>query len=221
MIVDADSQTKRVKKVPKATITRLCMYYRQLELLEFDGYRVVSSDKLGWLCGVTPAQVRKDLGYFGEFGVRWQGYDVIDLKRQIKSILALNRPWNFVVMGVGNLGSAIILNKNLRKRGFLCVGAFDIDKKKIGMNVGEDVWVMGIDRLSDIVKERGVDIGVITTPAKSAQDAAQLLAENGIHAIINFTQTRIILPECCIVDNVDLTVSVDILTYKLHHQALK
>ena len=78
----------KTNKIPKATITRLSMYYRQLELLEFDGYRMVSSEKLAWLCQVNPAQVRKDLGYFGEFGVRGVGYDVIDLQAEIKEILA-------------------------------------------------------------------------------------------------------------------------------------
>ncbi|MBW2144744.1 MAG: redox-sensing transcriptional repressor Rex, partial [Deltaproteobacteria bacterium] len=93
-------------KIPKATITRLSLYYRQLELLEFDGYRMVSSEKLAWLCQVNPAQVRKDLGYFGEFGVRGVGYDVIDLQAEIKKILAVNRDWNICIVGFGNLCSA-------------------------------------------------------------------------------------------------------------------
>ena len=80
-------------RIPRATITRLSLYCRQLELLEFDGYRMVSSEKLAWMCQVNPAQVRKDLGYFGEFGVRGVGYDVRDLKLQIKKILAINREW--------------------------------------------------------------------------------------------------------------------------------
>lgn len=209
------------KKIPKATITRLSMYYRQLELLEFDGYRMVSSDKLAWLCRVTPAQVRKDLGYFGEFGTRGQGYDVIELQKQIKSILALNRPWNFVVVGVGNLGSAIILNDNLRKRGFLCVAAFDIDENKINRMIGDNVYVMELARLAYVIKQRSVDMGVITTPPSAAQEVAELLVDNGVHAIINFTPARIVVPECCIVDNVDLTVNIDIIAYKLYHNILK
>lgn len=209
------------KKIPKATITRLSLYYRQLELLEFDGYRTVSSDKLAWLCRVTSAQVRKDLGYFGEFGTRGQGYDVIDLQRQIKAILALNRPWNFVVLGVGNLGTAIILNENLRKRGFLCVGAFDVDKEKISRIITNDICVMDLARLPYVVKQRSVDIGVITTPVSAAQEAAELLTNSGVHAIINFTPARIAVPECCVVENVDLTVNIDIIVYKLHNNILK
>lgn len=212
---------KDPKKIPKATITRLSLYYRQLELLEFDGYRMVSSEKLAWLCGVTPAQVRKDLGYFGEFGTRGQGYDVIDLQRQIKAILALNRPWNFVVVGVGNLGSAIILNENLRKRGFLCVGAFDVDREKISQLIGRDVCVMELERLPYEVKLRGVDMGVITTPASAAQEVADLLVKNGVHAIINFTPSRIVVPDCCLVENVDLTVNLDLLVYKLHNSIFR
>ena len=107
---------RKVEKVPKITITRLSLYYRQLELLEFDGYRMVSSEKLAWLCQVNPAQVRKDLGYFGEFGVRGVGYDVIDLQRQIKRILALNRDWNFGIAVIGNLGSALLQHHNFPAR---------------------------------------------------------------------------------------------------------
>ena len=89
-------------KIPKATITRLSLYYRQLELLEFDGYRMASSEKLAFLCQVNPAQVRKDLGYFGEFGIRGVGYDVIELQAEIKKILAVNRNWNLCIAGIGN-----------------------------------------------------------------------------------------------------------------------
>ncbi len=206
------------KKIPRATITRLCLYYRQLEMLEFDGYRIVSSNKLAWLTQTTPAQVRKDLGYFGEFGVRGQGYDVIELQRKIKEILALNRPWYFAVIGVGNLGKAIINNQNLKRRGFVCVAAFDIDPQKIGTTAGRDVWIMHIDRLPNAVKERQVDIGVITTPPRAAQKVADLLVQNGIHAIVNFSPTRIILPECCVIDNIDFSVTLDVLSYKAQNR---
>ncbi|MEE9611400.1 MAG: redox-sensing transcriptional repressor Rex, partial [Desulfatiglandales bacterium] len=114
-------------KIPKATITRLSLYCRQLELLEFDGYRMVSSEKLAWLCQVNPAQVRKDLGYFGGFGVRGVGYDVRDLALEIKKILAVNRKWNLGIAGVGNLGSALLQHQNFPARGFNFVAAFDSD----------------------------------------------------------------------------------------------
>ena len=92
-------------KIPKSTITRLSIYCRKLELLEFNGYRMVSSEKLAWQCQVNPAQVRKDLGYFGEFGIRGVGYDVKGLQSEIKKILAINREWNMGLIGLGHLGA--------------------------------------------------------------------------------------------------------------------
>jgi len=122
----------KATKIPKATIKRLSLYCRQLELLEFDGYRMVSSEKLAWLCQVNPAQVRKDLGYFGEFGIRGVGYDVRDLQFEIKQILAINREWNMGIVGIGNLGSALLKHQNFPTRGFHFVAAFDSDTDKIG-----------------------------------------------------------------------------------------
>ena len=205
-------------KIPSATITRLSIYYRQLELLEFDGYRMVSSDKLAWLCQVNSAQVRKDLGYFGEFGVRGVGYDVIDLQAQIKNILAVNRDWNLGVVGIGNLGSAIVHHQNLSARGFKCVAAFDNSPDKIGKKIPSGLTVRDIKDLNAVIQELGIEIGVITTPPSVAQEVADLFLKAHVNAILNFSPTRISVPECCLVNNIDFTVSLDILTYKLHHE---
>jgi len=204
-------------KIPKATITRLSLYYRQLELLEFDGYRMVSSDKLAWLCQVNPAQVRKDLGYFGEFGVRGVGYDVIDLQTHIKKILAVNRDWKIAVAGVGNLGSALLQQESLAARGFVCVAAFDSDPEKIGQLTPSGIQIQDIKDLEKTAKERRIEIGVISTPASAAQMVADQFLEAEVHALLNFSPTRIVVPECCLVENIDFTVKLDVLTYKLHH----
>ena len=205
------------RKIPKATITRLSIYYRQLELLEFDGYRMVSSDKLAWLCQVNPAQIRKDLGYFGEFGVRGVGYDVIDLQTQIKKILAVNRDWNLGVAGIGNLGSALIQRENLTDRGFKCVAAFDNDPLKIGKTVPSGLLVRDIEDLNQVIEELNIEIGVIATPPSAAQKVADLFLEASVNAILNFSPTRISVPSCCLVENIDFTVMLDVLTYKLNH----
>jgi redox-sensing transcriptional repressor len=205
-------------KIPKATITRLSMYYRQLELLEFDGYRMVSSEKMAWLCQVNPAQVRKDLGYFGEFGIRGVGYDVRDLQAQIKKILAVNRDWNVAVAGMGNLGSAFMEHQNLAARRFRCVAAFDIDRRKIGEVTPSGITIQSIDELEDIAEDLGIEIGVITTPPQAAQHVADLFLKAQVNAILNFSPTRIRVPECCLVENVDFTVRLDILTYKLRNE---
>ena len=207
------------EKIPKATITRLSIYYRQLELLEFDGYRVVSSEKLAWLCQVNSAQVRKDLGYFGEFGIRGVGYDVIDLQAQIKEILAINRNWNLGIVGIGKLGSALIQHHNFSARGFKCVAAFDNAPDKIGMELSAGLKVRSIDELRDAVRELDVEIGVITTPASAAQKVADFLLDADVNAILNFSPTRISVPECCLVENIDFTVMLDVLVYQFHHEA--
>ena len=207
------------EKIPKATITRLSIYYRQLELLEFDGYRVVSSEKLAWLCQVNSAQVRKDLGYFGEFGIRGVGYDVIDLQAQIKEILAINRNWNLGIVGIGKLGSALIQHHNFSARGFKCVAAFDNAPDKIGMELSPGLKVRSIDELRDAVRELDVEIGVITTPASAAQKVADFFLDADVNAILNFSPTRISVPECCLVENIDFTVMLDVLVYQFHHEA--
>lgn len=204
--------------IPKATITRLSLYYRQLELMEFDGYRTVSSEKLAWLCQVNPAQVRKDLGYFGEFGVRGVGYDVRDLQRQIKKILAVNREWKLAVVGIGKLGSALLQHRNFQVRGFRCVAAFDSDPEKIGQVGPLGIRIRDIEELPATVKELDISIGVITTPASAAQYVADLFVESDVNAILNFSPTRIQVPDCCMVENIDFTVRLDILAYKLRNE---
>jgi redox-sensing transcriptional repressor len=206
-------------KIPKATITRLSIYYRQLELLEFDGYRVVSSEKLAWLCQVNSAQVRKDLGYFGEFGIRGVGYDVIDLQAQIKEILAINRNWNLGIVGIGKLGSALVQHHNFSARGFKCVAAFDNAPDKIGKRLPSGLKVRSIDELREAVEELDVEIGVITTPASAAQRVADFFLDANVNAILNFSPTRISVPECCLVENIDFTVMLDVLVYKFHHES--
>ncbi len=208
----------KIQKIPKATITRLSMYYRQLELLEFDGYRMVSSEKMAWLCQINPAQVRKDLGYFGEFGIRGVGYDVIELQTQIKKILSVNRDWNLGIVGMGNMGCAILLHRNLALRGFKCVAAFDNAPDKIGNPLPGGMKIRDIRELKTTIRELDIEIGVITTPVSEAQKAADLLLDGHVNAILNFAPTRIKVPDCCLVENIEFTVILDILAYKLRQK---
>ena len=208
----------KTEKIPKATITRLSLYCRQLELLEFDGYRMVSSEKLAWLCQVNPAQVRKDLGYFGEFGVRGVGYDVRDLQLEIKRILAVNRDWNMGIVGIGNLGTALLQHQNFPARGFNFVAAFDCDADKIGKALSSGLVIRNIEGLKTSVRELEIEIGVITTPPSVAQEIADVFLDSHVSAILNFSPTQIHVPECCLVENIDFTVKLDILTYKLKNE---
>ena len=207
----------RSVKIPQATITRLSLYCRQLEILEFDGYRTVSSEKLAWSCQVNPAQVRKDLGYFGEFGIRGVGYDVRDLQFEIKRILSTNRDWNMGIVGIGNLGSALMQFQNFPARGFNFVAAFDSDPEKIGKKLSPDLEIKDVMELIQTVKKLFINMGVITTPAFEAQGVADQFLEAGVNAILNFSPTQIHVPEVCRLENIDFTIKLDILTYKLKH----
>ena len=205
----------RTAKIPKATITRLSLYCRQLELMEFDGYRTVSSEKLAWSCQVNPAQVRKDLGYFGEFGIRGVGYDVRDLQFEIKRILSINREWNMGIVGIGNLGSALMQFQNFPARGFKFVAAFDSDPDKAGKTLNCGLTIEPTSKIREIVPQHNIEIGVLTTPALEAQRVSDLLMDAGIGAILNFTATHIRTPECCIVENVDLALKLENLAYHI------
>ncbi|PIY26453.1 MAG: redox-sensing transcriptional repressor Rex [Deltaproteobacteria bacterium CG_4_10_14_3_um_filter_51_14] len=205
------------KRVPGATITRLSIYHRQLELLEFDGYRLVSSDKLAWLCQVSSAQVRKDLGYFGGFGVRGVGYDVLELQAHIREILSINKVWNLAVVGIGNLGSALLRSRGFALKGFNCVAAFDKDPAKIGKFTAAGIRIKNITELARSVKEMHVDMGVITTPPSEAQRIADMFIRGKVNALLNFSPIRIYVPDCCLVENIDFTIKLDILTYRLTH----
>ena len=179
---------------------------------------MVSSDKLAWLCQVNPAQVRKDLGYFGEFGIRGVGYDVRHLQMQIKKILAVNREWNLAIAGIGKLGSAILQHRNLYLRGFKCVAAFDTDPKKIGRVIPGGLTIKDIAEIKKTVLDLDIEIAVITTPASAAQSVADRFRNAHVNAILNFSPTQISVPDCCLVENIDFTVTLDMLTYKLIHE---
>lgn len=209
---------ERRGKIPKATITRLSLYCRQLELLEFDGYRMVSSEKLAWLCQVNPAQVRKDLGYFGEFGIRGVGYDVRELQFEIKEILAINRKWKMAIVGIGNLGGALLKHENFPARGFHFVAAFDSDPEKIGKVTASGLLINDVAELKKISEELKIDIGVIAVPSRKAQETADIFLDANVNAILNFSPSQIQVPDDCFIENIDFSIKLDTLTYKLKHE---
>jgi redox-sensing transcriptional repressor len=202
-------------KIPMATINRLSIYMRTLQELLEDEVDVISSERLAKQCGVNPAQIRKDLAYFGEFGVRGVGYRVSDLVNQIKEILGLNRPWNLAMIGLGNLGSALIRHGNFIKHGYIFTAAFDTDPQKVGKRLPNGLTINHVDELEDVVKEREVHIGIIATPASAAQSVANQLVLAGINGILNFAPVQIQVPDCCHVENVDFTIKLDAIAYHL------
>jgi redox-sensing transcriptional repressor len=206
-------------KIPMATISRLSIYTRTLQELLEEEVDVISSERLAKQCAVNPAQIRKDLAYFGEFGVRGVGYRVSDLLNQIKEILGLNRPWNLGMVGIGNLGSALIRHANFIRHGYIFTAAFDVDPQKVGRRLPNGLLISHLEEIDEMVKERDVHIGVITTPSSAAQSVANQLVLAGINGILNFAPIQIQVPNCCHVENVDFTIKLDSIAYHLSSTA--
>ncbi len=207
--------TKKTPKIPAPTIERLALYTRPLEIYQREGIAVISSEALARHCGVNPAQVRKDLAHFGEFGVRGVGYEVSKLLGEIKKILSTDREWNLCIMGLGNLGTALVENQNFRQRGYRFVAAFDSDPAKVGKRLPSGLVIQSVEKLPKLVKQLNIEIGVIATPPRQAQKAAELLFAAGIKAILNFAPIQLRSPECCVVENVDFSVNLENLAYHL------
>lgn len=190
------------ERIPRATIQRLAVYVQVLENLMREGTQVISSEMLAKACNVNPSQIRKDLAYFGEFGVRGVGYYVQDLNSSIKRSLGVDRTWNTALIGVGNLGRALLNHKEFKLRGFNIIAAFDCDPFKIGEDVS-GLEVQCTKRLKDRVNDLAIEVGIITTPPERAQRAANHLIEAGIKGILNFAPARITAPDEVYVEYVD------------------
>ena len=209
----------KYQKIPEATIRRLSRYSRCLEEMEQGGEKVVSSAQLANRCMVNAAQVRKDLAYFGEFGIRGVGYYVKDLLHDIKRILGLNKEWRMAVIGIGNLGSALLSYKDFLKQNYKIVAAFDIDPPKVigrvSEKLGKPVEVLHISRIKEVARERKIEIGLITTPPSETQGVANLLVDAEIRGMLNFAPVQIIVPDGYVVKNVFFTTILDNLAYLL------
>lgn len=199
-------------KIPDKTVTRLSIYLRCLEELEAGGVTSVSSRQLAERFGLNSAQVRKDLAYFGQFGVRGLGYYIAELKHNLERILGLKQDWEVALVGVGNLGSALIAYKGFQARGFKIGMAFDADPAKVGQIVG-DVPIVEIAKLVQTVRRKKVKIAVLAVPAPAAQSVADLLVEGGVTAILNFAPAQLTVPDGIKVQNVDLSVLLKTLSY--------
>lgn len=203
------------KHIPRATIQRLAVYLQVLEALNSEETEVVSSEALARACDVNPSQIRKDLAYFGEFGVRGVGYYVSKLVHSIKQSLGTDRIWRTALIGVGNLGRSLLRYQGFPKRGFQIVAAFDCDPFKIGETIA-DLEVMCPRRMKENVKDLRIEIGIITTPTDRAQRAANYLVESDIRCILNFSAARISVPDHVFVEYVDFFHHLYALTFKLN-----
>lgn len=201
-------------KIPEATIVRLSVYSRFLYTADKRGIITISSGDIADGVGVSPAQVRKDLAYFGEFGTRGVGYNVKDLHRHILKILGLSHMWNVALVGLGNLGLALSSYKGFRERGFNIGCILDSDPDKVGTKVN-GVEVHHIDKLEECVKENNAQIGIIAVPANYAQPVADRLIKSGVKAILNFAPVVLNVPPEIELRNVDLAVHLEVLTFNL------
>lgn len=200
-------------RVPEATITRISVYSRYLEQLDRKGVVTVSSVEIAEGVGVSPAQVRKDLAYFGEFRTQGVGYNVKDLRHYTSKILNLNEPWPLVVVGAGNLGFALSTYKGFNNRGFSVVGIFDNDLTKIGKKI-VDLEVSPPEKMPEIIAQHKVKIGIIAfrpvQPGSCRPDDKKRLV-----GILNFAPVSLNVPDHIELRNVDLSVNLEILTFNL------
>ncbi|MGH7682513.1 MAG: redox-sensing transcriptional repressor Rex [Candidatus Eiseniibacteriota bacterium] len=201
-------------RISASTVRRLSGYYRVLEEMESDGRGTISSQGLAHESGVTSAQVRKDLSYFGNFGKRGLGYNVARLRKEIRLILGLNRRWKVALVGAGNIGSALYSHKEFRKQGFDIVGAFDVSPDRVGQR-WRDLTVRHIDELKPEAERLGIEIGVIAVPARAAQAAADRLVAAGMRGILNFAHRRIQIPPAVALRAVNLSIELESLAFAI------
>lgn len=200
--------------VPEVVVERLPQYLRALSHLEEAGLDVISSQQLGELLQVTPAQIRKDLSYFGRFGKQGRGYSISHLLAQLRQILGLDRTWNVAVVGVGRLGRSIISYPGFEPEGFRVVCAFDSDPHLIGQMAG-GLLVHDFANFEEVAESEGVKIAIVAVPAPVAQDVIEHLVDAGIKAILNYAPKSAIVPSGVRVRNVDPVVSLQSMTYHL------
>jgi redox-sensing transcriptional repressor len=201
-------------EIPPVVIDRLPLYARALANLESQDREVVSSQELGLQLSVTPAQIRKDLSYFGRFGKQGRGYNVHKLLDELRRILGLNRQWRMALVGAGRLGRAILGYEGFGPQGFRIVEAFDSDPNMIG-TVVEGLTVRDTADLEDVLGEHGVDIGIVAVPAETAQDAIDRLVRCGVGAILNYAPIAAHVPRDVQIKRVDPVLSLQGMTYYL------
>jgi redox-sensing transcriptional repressor len=201
--------------VSELTTNRLSVYLRSLNQLEAAGTETISSQALAERFHLNAAQIRKDLAYFGEFGVRGVGYYVQDLRRHLRQILGLDRKLKVAVMGAGNLGQALADYPGFKREGFQIVAMFDVADAKIGEESRSGVPIYDLKDLKRVARREHIDIAVIAVPAESAQQVLDQVTAVGIKAVLNFSPGAMKVPAGVKLKSVDLTVSLESLSFFL------
>ena len=201
-------------KAPQMAIRRLSMYYRTLAALREQEVESISSEHLSNLTGSTAAQVRRDLAYFGNFGRRGVGYDVQSLLVHMQGILGIGEGWPMALVGVGNLGSALLAYDGFPRQGFRIVEAFDSDPRRVG-TVIRDVVVKPMDEIRETIQARKIVMALLAVPAKAAQAVTQQLVDAGVRCVLNFAPISLKVPSDVYLASVDLSIEVEYLSYLL------
>ena len=188
------------------------MYFRALSGLESEGYHTVSSKELASREKLTPAQVRKDLSFFGSFGTRGLGYPVVELKQRIAAILGIDRKWNVGLVGVGNIGSALVSYKEFHKQGFQIKKIFDNDQRKIGSN-HKGILVSNLNDLEQEIRDSAIEIIVVAVPAQAAQQVVDRCVAAGIKAILNFAPVNLKVPDDVCLRTENMSMELEYLSF--------
>jgi redox-sensing transcriptional repressor len=203
--------------IPEVVIDRLPVYARALALLERQGRDVVSSQELGEQLGVTPAQIRKDLSYFGRFGKQGRGYNVGRLLAELRQILGLTRDWSMVLVGVGRLGRAIVGYAGFAPQGYRIVEVFDSDPEIVGTDV-DGMIVKPVDELDSALRSLKIDIGIVAVPGTNAQDVIDKLVAAGVKAILNYAPIAAQVPPDVHIKDIDPVLALQSMTYYVKDQ---
>jgi len=204
------------RKISGSTIHRLSIYYRVLSILEKENYETVSSKELARREKLTPAQVRKDLSFFGSFGTRGLGYPVSELKDRIARILGLNKIWNVALIGVGNIGSALVGYKEFQRQNFNIKVIFDNDQRKIGSN-HKGITVSDIKNLESDLKANNIEIVIVAVPATVAQYIVDDVVRAGIKGILNFAPVNLKVPGDVFLRNENMSMELEYLSFALRN----
>ena len=206
-----------MRKISDSTVRRLALYLRFLEQSATQGLQTISSADLAQRGGTTPAQVRKDLSFFGSFGKRGLGYSVAELSARIRDILGLKRSHRVVLIGAGKMGGALLHYQGFRQHGFDVAAIYDRDPRKIGSR-WNGLVVRDIRHLEPDLKKEPTEIAILVTPAEAAQEVADRLVRGGVKAILNFAPVQLTVPLDVAVQTVNMALELETLSFALAHR---
>jgi redox-sensing transcriptional repressor len=210
----------RTESIPNPAVRRLSLYLRQLEGFHRSGRRTISSKQLGESLGLTDAQVRKDLAYFGQFGQPGVGYKVEQLVGQVRRIMGTDRTWNVALVGAGNLGRALLAYKGFASKGFQIAAVFDADPAKAGRRQGT-LLVQPMEELAATVAQHQIRLAIMAVPGDAAQELADQLVQVGVRGLLNFAPTSITVPPEIALNSVDLAVQLEQLSFQVNFAATR